>query len=162
MSERAISLTQRERESHERSRHAREPTTLSTVEKLVSGKPRIRGHTFPVKQLGSSASSGLLRKELCEFVRQARTLAATDFSFKIEEAFNGQPVSKMQSGGESGFNRVVPFCVSLPDQAPRKKLIGCFFALNDPPGTRNRGTTRTDRKYTKSLSSWVPSGGTRE
>lgn len=70
------------------------------------------------------------------------------FLFKIEEAFNGQPVSRVQSGGEGGFNRVVPFCVSLPDQA-RRKIDGLFLALTDPPGTTERGITRSDRRRAK-------------
>lgn len=121
--------------------------------------PRSHVSSQAARQLG--VLGAVAQKELCEFVRQAR-LAATDFSFKIEEAFNGRPMSKVQSGGESGFNRVVPFCVSVPDQALWKKIIGCSFALNDPPGTRNRGTKRTDGKYTKSLSLRILSGGTRE
>jgi hypothetical protein len=118
LEQRVISFTQRERETHERAETRSRATTPSiNCQKAVtvSGNPRIRRHTFPVKQLGVLA--GLLRERAGSWV-PVKHGWLPHFPFKIERGVQRSTVrSRVQSGREHGVNRVVPFCVSLSYQA---------------------------------------------
>jgi len=144
-------------------RHAHEDQRLYQLSKRLLRYPAILVSESPRFQSSSSGLSEVVVERVASACPSS-TVGCHNFSFKIEEAFNGQPLleSAKRRRGADLTGRYL-FVSHFLTKHQGKKNNWVFLCPDRSSGNeKQRGTTRSDEKYTESLSLRIPSGGTRE